>query len=287
MSGRRAAVLIAIGVLGLVGVGIANQASDEQRAKFAERFRQVWGDRIETALDGTPPVSVPEHPVLPGDVRDGVFSYLVSLLDANTHGYVSGSQISEVLKRAGRPSRIPYEKIREVRRAPASKAGEGWVRVSFNGPLNVAVPYSILGYHPGGLHSSAQVTMREWHATRSVINDPAHDVTGALEIEDLTLWVVVEGRVVIDIDKLVDKLLGGSLDDTYVIGVAFFRYRGVTYAMALGYNGQGQPRSGVMDMGKDEILFPTPRELKATARDLRSRIVHHLAGMGLPAWLPE
>ena len=287
MVARRAAAVIAMAILGTVGVGIADQAADAQREKFAERFRQVWGARIETALAGVAPVAAPEHPVLPKDVKDGVFGYLVSLLDANTYGSVAGSQFREVLERTGRASRIPYEAIGEVRRAPASASNEGWVRVAFTGPLDVPVPYSILGYHPGSLHSSVQVTVREWHMPRSVISDPAGDVTSGLEVTDLTLWAVVEGRVVIDIDKLVDKLLGGSLDDTYVVGVAFFRFRGTAYAMALGYNGQGEPRSGALQLAENEILFPTPRELKATARDLRARVVRHLAEMGLPAWLPE
>lgn len=287
MVGRRATALIAMVVLGVVGAAIADKAADVQRAKFAEHFRQIWGARIETALAGVAPVTAPEHPVLPKDVKDGVFGYLVSLLDANTYGSVAGSQFRDVLKRTGRPSKIPYETIGELRRAPASASGEGWVRVAFTGPLDVPVPYSILGYHPGSLHSPAQVTVREWHMPRSVISDPAGDVTGALEVTDLTLWAVVEGRVVIDIDQLVDKLLGGSLDDTYVVGIAFFRFRGAAYAMALGYNGQGEPRSGALQLGENEILFPTPRELKATARDLRARIVRRLAEMGLPAWLPE
>jgi hypothetical protein len=274
-------------VLGMLGVGIADKAADAPRAKFAERFRQVWGARIETALAGTAPVTVPEQPELPQDVKDGVIGYLVSLLDANTYGHVTGSQIREVLKRTGRASRIPYETMDEVRRAAAGTVGEGWVRIAFTAPLDVPVPYSILGYHPGSLHSSAQVTMREWCTPHSVISDPVGDVTSGLEVENLTLWAVVEGRVVIDIDSVVDKLLGGSLDDTYVVGVAFFRFRGAAYAMALGYNGEGEPRSGALALADDEIRFPTPRELKAAARDLRARIVRHLAEMGLPAWLPE
>jgi hypothetical protein len=285
--GRRAAVVSAMVVLGTVGAGIADKAADAQRAKFAERFREIWGARIESALAGATPVALPEHPELPKDVKDGVFGYLVGLLDANTYGRVAGSQFRDVLQRTGRGSRIPYETIGEVCRAPASTLGEGWVRVNFTGPLDVPVPYSILGYHPGSLHSSAQVTVREWRMPRSVISDPAGDVTGGLEVKDLTLWAIVEGRVVIDIDKLVDKLLGGSLDDTYMVGVAFFRFRGAAYAMALGYNGQGEPRSGALELAENEILFPTPRELKATARDLRARVVRHLAEMGLPAWLPE
>lgn len=278
---------IAAMALGIAVAAIAGEPADSQRAKFEQRFQREWGGRIETALAGAAPVVVPEHPVLPKDVKDGVFGYLVSLLDSGTYGHVSGAQITEVMKRSGRTSKIPYETIGEIRRAPAGPTGEGWVRVTFTEPLDVAVPYSILGYHPGSLNSSPRVTVHEWRASRSVISDPAGEMTSGVEVTDLTLWAIVEGRVVIDIDKLVDKLLGGSLDDTYVVGLAFFRYHGKAYAIALGYNGEGQPRSGALEMAEDEILFPTPRELKATARGLRARLVRHLADLGLPAWLPE
>lgn len=290
MTRRRMApmpALVAVAALCLASADSVGAPADSQRAQFERSFRRTWGPRIEAALDGVTPLPVPEHPELPPDVKDGAFGYLVSLLDAGTYGRVTGTQFRQVLEKTGRSSRIPYETIAEVRRAPAGTAGEGWVRVAFSRPLDVPVPYSILGYHPGSLLSSQQVTAREWHARRSVISDPAGEVTGALEIEDLTLWAFVEGRVNVDIDGWIDALMGSGLDDTYMIGLAFFRMRGQAYAMALGYNRRGEPRSGALALADDEIRFPTPRELKAAARDLRGRLVRHLAEMGLPAWLPE
>ena len=281
------AALIAVAALALASAGSAGAPAESERAQFERRFHEMWGARIEAALDGATPLTVPEHPELPGDVKDGAFAYLISLLDANDYGRVTGAQFRQVLEKTGRSSRIPYETIAEVRRVPAGGSGEGWVRVSFNRPLDVPVPYSILGYHPGSLVSAQRVTAREWHAQRSVISDPAGEVTGGLEVEDLTLWAFVEGRVLVDIDGLIDKLMGSGLDDTYMIGLAFFRLRGQAYAMALGYNRGGEPRSGALALADDEIRFPTPRELKAAARDLRGRLVRHLADMGLPAWLPE
>jgi hypothetical protein len=277
-----------IGALLLLALAtVAPRADNPPRAEFEARFARNWGARIESALAAVGSVPVPAHPDLPADVRDGVLGYLITLLDGGAFGTTSGADLTRVLQASGRRSRIPVEKVVELRRAPTGIEGEAWLRASFVAPLRVPVPYSILGYHPGSLGSTQQVTAREWHSARSLINDPAGEVTAALELEDLTLWGFVEGRVLIDIDAVIDKLMGSSLDDTIVIGLAFFRFRGEPYAMAIGYNRQGEPRSGALSLIDDEIRFPTPPELKAVARDLRGRLVRHLTQMGLPAWMPE
>jgi hypothetical protein len=272
---------------GMVGAALAGSGGGEQRAELQRRFERAWGARIAAALERAEPLPVPARPELPPDVRDGAFAYLVHLLDTDAYGAVTGAQLRQVQAAAGRRSRIPCEMIGEVRRAPGEAAGEGWVRARFTGPLDVPIPYSILGYHPGSLVSSQEVVAREWRTPRSVIRDPAGDVKPDLLVEDLTLWAFVEGEVVVDIDGWVDALMGSNLDDTYVVGLAFFRFRGAAYAMALGYNREGQPRSGALHLAEDEVRFPTPRELKATARDLRARLVRHLAQMGLPAWVAD
>lgn len=228
---------------------------------------------------------IPETPVLAPDVKDPVFSFMVGLLDRNLYGAVERAHFERAIEVAGRSSRIPCEFIRLVRRAPGRR-GFNWVSTSFTEALKVPVPYSILGYHPGSLLSSQDLLFAEWHMAGTHVNNPLATGPPYFELLDVALWGVVEGELRMDIDRWLDFMLGGKLDDTEIIGLALFRFRGVRYALALGFNDEGRGRSGALDLVKDEILYPNAKELKVIARDLRGRIIARLAKRGVIAWRP-
>jgi hypothetical protein len=243
--------------------------------------------RADSLLATVETLPVAEPVVLAEDVSDPVFGYVIGLLDRGRWGRVTGAHFAKAVRQSGRRSGIPHELISEVRRSRGSQPQSGWVRASFTKELRVPVPYDILGYHPGALISSQVVMAEEWRAPRArVPNLYAKEGPRTLQIEDLTLWGIVEGDVVMDIDGWLDALLGNKLDDTYIVGLALFRYDGHRYAMALGFSGQGQGRSGVLDVRRDKIKFPASPELKAIGRELRSRVVKRLARRGIAAWVP-
>jgi hypothetical protein len=67
-------------------------------------------------------------------------------------------------------------------------------------------------------------------------------------------------------------MAGGKLDDTRIAGLVVFRQGDRWYGMALGYNRDGEPRSGTIDFTDDRILYPNPEPLKVVARDMRRRL---------------
>lgn len=292
---RRFASAIVPGVGLLLAVGAAQAqapAPDDLVGAFRTRaveayFDRHWRPGIEAALAACDTLPVPAQPSLPSDITDGVFGYMVGLFDDNLYGIVSGAHIAQVLETLHRPSRVPIEVIESVTRARGETAQESWVEVRFNGPLKVPVPYDILGYHPGSLASTPAVVVREWRVGHLEIPFAGPPEPGLLALDELALWGVVSGEIEIDIDGWVDALLGSRLDDTRVVGLAVFRFRGARYAMALGYSPAGEPRSGSLDLQRDEIRFPASEELKAIARNLRSRVIERLAYMGLPIRLPH
>ena len=75
-----------------------------------------------------------------------------------------------------------------------------------------------------------------------------------------------------DVDGWLDFVLGGALDDTEVRGLAVFGWKGRLYAIAVGFNREGRPRSGAFDFAEDKVLFPVPPELRAAARALRAQL---------------
>jgi len=72
-----------------------------------------------------------------------------------------------------------------------------------------------------------------------------------------------------------------------MLGIVLFRFDGTRYGMALGYNAEGEARSGALHLAEDEVPFPTPTELKYVARHVRQQILRQLAEMELPVSLPE
>jgi hypothetical protein len=232
-------------------------------------YQQTWRPPIEAALAMSDTLPTPAHPYLPEDIRDGVFGYLVGFLDGDSFGVVTGSQVVHALEAANRQSRVPASLIAAVNRARGRNPDEIWVRVTF-------------GYHPGSLRSVPDVVTREWKLGTVHVPFGTPTATTPLAAEDVSLWGIVSGQVEIDIDGWLDALLGSRLDDTYVVGLAVFRFRGTRYGLALGYSREGEPRSGALDLAQDEIRFPASEELKAIARNLRSHLVARLAEMGLP-----
>ncbi len=268
------------GALGLGLIGVAVWAAGPPRG------REAVLEEGEIRLSSVKPIPVPDRPYVPVDVRDPVFGYLAGLLEKGIYGVVVTEHLEVAERASHRRSSIPFGLVEEVRRAPGRPGGAGWARACFFERLKVPVPYSILSYHPGSLVSSAVVTFQEWHIPRTSVPHPDPAAPGPIRLEDVTLWAVIEGEIIIDIHGWVDAILGGKLDDTYVVGLALFRYQGERLAMAVGFNAEGKGRSGTLDLMTDKIRFPSPPELKAIGRDLRGRVVRHLARQGIPAWIP-
>jgi len=255
-------------------------------ADVARHYETTWAPHIAEALSGVPAYQLPDSLPLADDVADGVFALIFGILERDVEAVITGPQLQEMLQRTGRESSVPPELITLVERAHDLRGPQVWVRALFTEALRVAVPYSILGYHPGRLASSQSIIALEWRYSRLTLPDPRHARAAPLELTDVTLWGVVSGEILIDIDGWLDFLLGSKLDDTRVVGLADFRLGGKRFGMALGYNREGEPRSGALDLAENEIRFPSPPEIKAVARHLRARVVRRLAEMGLPVWLP-
>lgn len=217
------------------------------------------------------PEALPPLPeVLPAQplVKDGVFAVLVGLVESDTYGSLTSEHLGRDLTRRGARSRLPYRKLRELRRAPGDPEGTAHVEAVFEGPLEISVPYTILGYHPGSLRADEVCAFTEWRLGTVEVPSP----TGPVAIQDVRAFTFRSGKIRLDFDGWLDWVMGGALDDTNVTGIAIFRHRGRWIGVGLGWNDRGQPRSGSFDFEQDKVLIPPPEELRAVARYLRRRI---------------
>lgn len=210
-------------------------------------------------------ISLPEY-----QVPDRFYSYLIGLVGANTCGVVDGRKLEDVLHDFKGKTSIPFEKIREIRRECASGASVRDVTIVFNGGLDTPVPYSILGYHPGSVRASETVGFLEWYLPSEKIRVSA---TETIEVSDVFIFGVYDGWALVDIDVWMDRILGSVLDDTRIVVIALFKYKGEWHGMAGGYGRSGEGRSGIFNFRTNKILFPTPQELKPVAPHFRNFVV--------------
>lgn len=222
--------------------------------------------------------STPRGQELPGrevwlpenQVKDRFYGYLIGLIQADTCGVLLANQIEDVLDGYQGKTSIPFELINEIRRSCSVGGGAREVSISFHGNLKAPVPYSILGYHPGSLIASPTVKLYEWDIPRRTLRWSRYE---AIELTDIYLFGIYDGWAVVDIAGWIDKLLGGLLDDTRIVVLALFKYKGEWHGLAAGYDASGDGRSGIFNFSRNKILFPTPRELRILGPYFRNYVV--------------
>ena len=263
-SGGHARLVRAAAVLALLlcAAGRVPAGGPEPRgADSGVPVGQAPGERVPGAE-----ISLPER-----EIGDRFYAYLVGLVTANTCGTVSGRQLGEVLSLHRGKTAIPFERIRDISRSCGSGSTVRDVTITFWGDLDTAVPYDILGYHPGSVRASDSVSFLEWYLpTETVTGGPA----GVVDLSQVFIFGLYQGWAVVDIDTWMDKILGRYLDDTRIVVLALFKYKGDWCALAAGYGRSGEGRSGIFNLHTNKILFPTPRELQGLAPHFRSFVVN-------------
>jgi hypothetical protein len=223
----------------------------------------------------TPGPGLARSPValhLAEDVGDPLFALLAGLLDAGAYGTIGPACLDSVMTAEGGTS-LPYDLIRLLAREPGDSHRDAVVRIEFRDEFKVAVPYSILGYHPGDMSSQRELVLYEWRLRDQMLripakDDPAHELT----LHDVHLFAVQTGRVDLDVDWWLDKLLRGKLDDVHVTGFLVFRREDTRYGLAFGYTKGGKGRTGLFDLTRDEIVFPAPYEYLYLGRSMRAHM---------------
>jgi hypothetical protein len=203
-------------------------------------------------------------------VQDPVFAVLLGMIAENRCGVLSRQRLEYEVRRLGRPTKLPLEYFRELRRTAADTASRASVSLVSTGRLDVPVPYRILVYQPGRIRASAVVELEEWDLGTVTVEGQGR--VPPARLEEVRVWGLRRGRVMLDVDGWLDRMLGSRLDDTEILGFALFRFEGRLIGMAMGYSRDGKGRSGTFSFLRDAILFPNPDPLKAAGAYLRARL---------------
>jgi hypothetical protein len=229
------------------------------------------------ARAGDPPEDcrLPATLPLADGVRDPVFSVLLGLIETDACGLVTRARMNQAIQQSGRPTRIPVDFLHALRRKIVVKGKRAQVTLLSTEDVNLPVPYQILAYKPGRVRATMALDFEEWNLGTLRIGPGAagsRSGTEAVILEEVRLWGVKRGRIMLDVDGWVDRVLGPRLDDMDATGFALVRWRGELLGVALGYNRDGRPRSGVFSFRQDRILFPAPPPLKTAGAYLRRRL---------------
>lgn len=262
----------ALGRTGLwlaVGLALGGASARAESAGVPETplSREVVADSLRFVLPDT------LHPA--DGVRDPVFAILAGLVTRGCYGTLTGERLETELRRIGTKSMLPYESVVRVNRTPVREDYTASVTVEFERPIDLPVPYSILGYHPGSFSASQFCEFREWQFPSlqfvETVGSGKEARTRTLEVQNVHLFALSSGEVWIDIDVLVDKMLGGAIDDTRVTTLVLCQHQGEWLGVATGYGRRGEGRSGVLSLRENKILFPTPDALKGLGRRMRGK----------------
>ncbi|MBU0740778.1 hypothetical protein KJ554_00340 [bacterium] len=253
-------VMLAAAFVAGSGVGaIARDPADEFTDRFVEGEENVYADGPE--------------------IRDPFFEFVTRIVENDSLGVWSRDDLSAYVAASGRPTKLPIDRVVAFSRLGDGKTSRRVVRLELDGDLELPLPYSILGYHPGTLFVSHVVVATEIDLHDAMLRVPDDQGrTVRFWASGMKALVLGEGYVVLDVDGLVDRLLGGKLDDTWMEGFLLARVRDAPVpgddglnGLALGRSREGRPLSGSFDFRRDKVLpnnRPVARALALYARRL-------------------
>jgi hypothetical protein len=185
------------------------------------------------------------------EVKDAFFAYLLGLIVRDGEAEIEGGFLRGILIEYKDALSIPLERIERIslRRDPAG--GGNRMEVSFRGDVDIPIPFSFLGYHPGTIHASRLLTFRE----------PRPDQRAPPSAVPAFEFRLSEGEASVDVDEWLDVLLGDYLDDIELRRIVVFRYEGEWIGLLSGLGYKRQPIAGYFSFPKNHIVFPVPDAL--------------------------
>ncbi len=213
---------------------------------------------------------VPGEDYLRTQVVEPVFAWVFQLVEADSLGAWTAADVQAFADGWEHPSDFPLERLagfrREVLPDSLRMVREGLtcdrlVVIELDEPrLDMPMPYSILGYHPGTLSFGSPVIVREWRVGRREVAVRGKEGTRPGTLEGLVIFEIVGGWTVLDVDGWLDSLLGGKLDDAATVGFGVARGAGRLLAVGNSVGREGRFIFGELDL-RENTVAPHGRPL--------------------------
>lgn len=193
------------------------------------------------------------------EINEPFFAMVLQWALDDSLGTWSGDDVRAYAEQLGRPSKFPLEDLVSFTRSRPHKNDEvNWPATHIHAiwdielvsDLDPAMPYSILGYHPGTLRISGKIRMAEVHLGSVSLNS----VDGSTHVTDIQLFRLEWGTLVLDVDGWLDALLGKRLDDSAMLGFVAAREDGRLIGLAVSIGNEGRSIYGELDFQRDKVL---------------------------------
>lgn len=257
------------------------------RDRYGGEETPIW-EEVDAARAARREALLAEGP----EIREPFFAFLVGLAEGDSLGAWSGADIDSFAQRRGTPSRFPVDLVGEVvRRRPLPAEQASWPvaavkavwEITLTENLDRPLPYNILGYHPGSLRVSRRLLLTETGAGTLA----AHQGDQVFVFGRVTMLRLDEGHVILDVDGLVDRLLGKSLDDAATVGFVLARQDSTLLGVAVSLGRNQRRIYGEFDFRRDEILPHGRPAAQALSSACRRRMLEGHTGPPLGAWVED
>jgi hypothetical protein len=217
---------------------------------------------------------------LRAQVKEPVFAWVFALVDADSLGAWGSADLQAFSAAWEQPSDFPVERLVSFRREalpePQRIVRSGLVcdrlvTITLDAPrLDMPMPYSILGYHPGTLSFGSPVVVREWRVGEREVTVRDGGGSRRATVRGLIVFELIEGWTVLDVDGWLDSLLGRNLDDAATVGFAVTRGEGRILGVGNSVGREGRFIYGELDF-REGTVAPHGRPLARAVAGLVRR----------------
>lgn len=228
-------------------------------------------------------------------IKEPFYAVLVELSAGDSLGVWSGKEIARRVEATGRPTHFPLDWIEQVQRREAAGIERQQHRacevrriwdILLKRPVDRPLPYSILGYHPGSLRVAQHLIVSEWAVGDLSLRYMQDDEATQSTLSDVRVLRLDAGWIVLDVDGLLDALLGSKLDDSWTLALVLAWQEELPLAVAVSVGRDGRRIFGEMDLPNDKVL-PHGHPLTAALSRAARRWTLPPPGGGQPVWQEE
>lgn len=213
-------------------------------------------------------------------VRDPLFGFVFTMVARDSVGHWTADDLLAFAEAWGEPSVFPLaEHLEGLSREPLPDgevlAHEGvqcrrrWTVHLRPARLEIPMPYSILGYRPGKLSFDTPLVLHEWPVGPRDLEVSVDHATRRYQAEGITVFQIVSGWIILDVDAWLDTLLGKAADDALMQGFVIGWVDGELVGVGNSAGRRGRRILGELDFRSGEVKAhgrPVARGLSADAR---------------------
>jgi len=223
------------------------------------------------------------------EINEPFFAMVLQWAADDSLGTWSGDDVRAYAENLGRPSKFPLNDLVSFSRSRLDQQeSDIWTGMSVKAiwdielisDLDPAMPYSILGYHPGTLRISGKIRMTEVHLGAVELAS----VDGETKVTDIQLFRLEQGTLILDVDGWLDAILGKRLDDSAMLGFVAAREDGRQIGLAVSIGDKGRAIYGELDFQQDKVLANGRAVASALSAACRSIFVQGMEDPLTHAW---